>query len=63
MKGIDDQVRSLTTMKNRLKYILKKKEGSLLEGESEPIPTKTCKCCNKDISKLCFRCEHIYCKV
>lgn len=63
MKDLDDQIRTLNAMKNRLKYQLRLKEGTIQVGECEPTPMKQCKCCNKDISKLCFRCEHIYCKV
>lgn len=62
MKGIDEEVRTLTSKKNKLKYLLRKQEGTLGEGEGEPEPTKQCPCCNKDISKLCFRCEHTYCE-
>lgn len=62
MKKIDEEVRVLTSKKNKMKYLLRKHEGTLGEGEGEPEPTKQCPCCNKDISKLCFRCEHTYCE-
>jgi hypothetical protein len=30
--------------------------------EMENVQTKECVCCGKVISKLCFKCEHVYCK-
>jgi SMC interacting uncharacterized protein involved in chromosome segregation len=36
MKKIDEEVRNLTSQKNKLKYLLRKQEGTLGEGEGEP---------------------------
>lgn len=35
----------------------------VLELDEESFETRECPCCGKLISKLCFKCEHIYCNV
>jgi len=63
MKEIDFTIKRLHLERNRLKYFLRKdKEVNTSDGE-ENLATKECPCCGKLISKLCFRCEHLYCKV
>jgi len=35
----------------------------VLELDEESFETRECPCCGKLISKLCFKCEHLYCNV
>jgi hypothetical protein len=63
MKEIDATVKRLSIERCRLKNLLKKGDNLNASQDDDGLPNKECPCCGKFISKLCFRCEHLFCRV
>ena len=51
------QIRKDTLEKNKINYILSKDSNV----DDETMNYRECPCCNKPITKLCFKCEHLQC--